>query len=161
MDGVIPFSSFEFNNFKVHIVVIVLCYGEVMKNKCEPRGGRCSLFIAHIRESDHEIQMVQNHIEGVAWLAQKYGEPVVLAAHAELAGFLHDMGKYTEAFTIYIRNAVLYDYVSSAKIDHSTAGAKYLYENYYGKDPLQNLVIETVGMAILSHHSGLQNFIQT
>src|SRR5690625_473688 len=105
--------------------------------------------------------MVQDHLDGVAWLSRKYGEPVALAAHTELAGLLHDMGKYTEAFTTYIRNAVLYDDVASIKIDHSTAGAKYLYENYYGKDPLQNLVIETVGMAILSHHSGLQNFIQT
>lgn len=119
------------------------------------------MFIAHIRGSDHEIQMVQDHLEGVSWLARKYGEPVALATHAELAGFLHDMGKYTEAFTTYIRNAVLYDDVAGTKIDHSTAGAKYLYENYYGKDPLQNLVVETVGMAILSHHSGLQNFIQT
>src|SRR5699024_4655782 len=113
------------------------------------------------RESDHAIQMVQDHLEGVAWLAQKYGGPVALANHAELAGFLHDMGKYTEAFTTYIRNAVLHDDVASSKIDHSTAGAKYLYENFYGKDFLQDLVIETVGMAILSHHSGMQNFIQT
>ncbi len=119
------------------------------------------MFIAHIRKSDHEIQMVQEHLEGVAFLAQRYGGPVALAAHGELSGLLHDMGKYTEAFTTYIRNAVLYDEVASGKIDHSTAGAKYLFENYYGRDHLQNLVVETVGMAILSHHSGLQNFIQT
>lgn len=119
------------------------------------------MFIAHIRKSDYKIQTVQDHLEGVAWLARRYGEPVELAAHTELSGFLHDMGKYTEAFTTYIRNAVLYDDVASTKIDHSTAGAKYLYENYYGRDLLQNLVVETVGMAILSHHSGLQNFIQT
>jgi len=105
--------------------------------------------------------MVQEHLEGVAFLAQRYGGPVALAAHGELSGLLHDMGKYTEAFTTYIRNAVLYDEVASGKIDHSTAGAKYLFENYYGRDHLQNLVVETVGMAILSHHSGLQNFIQT
>lgn len=118
------------------------------------------MFIAHIRKSDHEIQTVSDHLEGVALLAQSYGRPAALAAHAELSGFLHDMGKYTEAFTTYIRNAVLYDDVASTKIDHSTAGAKYLFENYYGRDPFQNLVVETVGMAILSHHSGLQNFIQ-
>src|SRR5699024_597856 len=111
------------------------------------------LFIAHIRGNEQEVLMLQDHLDGVAWLSRKYGEPVALAAHTELAGLLHDMGKYTEAFTTYIRNAVLYDDVASIKIDHSTAGAKYLYENYYGKDPLQNLVIETVGMAILSHHS--------
>src|SRR5699024_6466864 len=48
----------------------------------------------------------------------------------------------------------------SERIDHSRAGAKYIYEQYYGKNNVQNYVVETVGMAILSHHSGLQNFVQ-
>jgi len=87
------------------------------------------LFMAHLRESDHAIQMVQDHLEGVAWLAQKSGGPVPLANHAELAGLLHDMGRYTEAFTTYIRHAVLHDDVASM-----TASEKNLYENYYGND---------------------------
>src|SRR5699024_1679119 len=88
------------------------------------------------------------------------------SAMASLAGFLHDMGKNTEAFHTYIREAVLESNVSSEKIDHSTAGAKYLYDTYYVKqlktkdDIESNLVIEIVGMVILSHHSGLQNFVQ-
>src|SRR5699024_6361471 len=122
--------------------------------------GVYQLFIAHIRHSDHMEQSVQEHLEGVARLARKYGEPFDLGAHSELSGFMHDMGKYTEAFTAYLKNAVLFDDVATQKIDHSTAGAKYLYDYYYGIDPAQNIVVEIVGMAILSHHSGLQNFVQ-
>ena len=118
------------------------------------------MFLAHIREADYAEQTVQHHLEEVAVLARAYGEPAGVGAHTELAGFLHDLGKFTEEFTIYLKNAVLHNEVASKKIDHSTAGAKYLYERFYHGDGMQKLVVETVGMAILSHHSGLQNFAQ-
>jgi len=118
------------------------------------------LLLAHIRESDFAEQSVQQHLEEVANLARQYGNAANLGAHAELSGFLHDMGKLTIHFTIYLKNAVLENNVAKEKIDHSTAGAKYLYDRYYGKSSLQDHVVETVGMAILSHHSGLQNFVQ-
>lgn len=118
------------------------------------------MFLAHIRETDFEEQTVQTHLNEVAILSRAYGEKAGVGAHAELAGFLHDMGKFTVKFTEYLTNAVIHKQVASEKIDHSTAGAKYLYENYYGQNAHQDFVIETVGMAILSHHSGLQNFIQ-
>src|SRR5690625_3525090 len=113
--------------------------------------------IAHIRKSDFSEQSVQSHLEAVAMLARTYGEAVELGAHTELAGFLHDMGKFTQHLTIYLKNAVLENNIAKRKIDHSSAGAKYLYDNYYHNDPVQRYVVETVGMAILSHHSGLQN----
>jgi len=118
------------------------------------------MLIAHIRQEDHVEQSVQEHLEEVAQLARQYGELANIGAFSELAGFLHDMGKFTRQFTIYLKNAVLEKNVSNEKIDHSTAGAKYLYDNYYNQNLIQNLVVETVGMAILSHHSGLQNFVQ-
>lgn len=114
-------------------------------------------FIAHIRQSDHQVQTVQQHLNEVAALARQYATSTNLGAHAELAGLLHDMGKYTQAFTTYIENAVYHNKISATKIDHSTAGAKYLYERYYKTHPY---VAEIIGMAVLSHHSGLQNFIQ-
>lgn len=118
------------------------------------------MLIAHIRKSDYVEQSVQEHLEGVATLARSYGEVVGLGAHAELSGFLHDMGKFTKNFTVYLKNAVVENKVAGEKIDHSSAGAKYLYESYMGKDLLQDYVVETIGMAVLSHHSGMQNFIQ-
>ena len=118
------------------------------------------MFIAHIRESDFSIQTVEEHKENVAYLARMYGETIGLGAMAELTGFLHDMGKLTIHFSEYLENAVIKGEVALKKIDHSTAGAKYLYENFYNGSQLQKFVVEIVGMAILSHHSGIQNFTQ-
>lgn len=117
-------------------------------------------FIAHIRSIDHHYQSVEEHLKNVASLARRYGEPIGVGAHAELAGLLHDMGKFTTHFSKYIKNAALHQEIASKKIDHSTAGAKYLHEQFYHGTNLEKLVIEIVGMAILFHHSGLQNFSQ-
>ncbi|WP_342514136.1 CRISPR-associated helicase Cas3' [Sporosarcina sp. FSL K6-1522] len=123
--------------------------------------------IAHMRKSDFKIQTVQGHLISVSSLAKEYGKKAGFAAMAELSGFLHDMGKNTKAFSTYIKNAVKEMGEPLERIDHSTAGAKYLYEAYYVDEPktqeeaISNMVVEIVGMVILSHHSGLQNFIQT
>ena len=117
------------------------------------------MFIAHIRESDSKIQTVQEHLESVSDLASEYGTGLGLSSTAKLAGFLHDMGKYSEAFSEYLKAVVLNKDKIQPHIDHSTAGAKYLYENFWDEtNVIQNHVVEIVGMAILSHHSGLQNF---
>lgn len=123
--------------------------------------------IAHMRKDDNVIQTVQEHLNSVAALAKVYGKKVGFSAMAELAGFLHDMGKNSEAFRVYIVNAVKETGEPLERIDHSTAGAKFLYETYYNENPsgldevIANITIEIIGMVILSHHSGLQNFIQT
>lgn len=122
--------------------------------------------IAHIRKSDWEIQGVQSHLDAVAKIAKVYGRKSGFTAASELAGLLHDMGKNTKAFSNYIECAVKETGEPLEKIDHSTAGAKYLYEKYYMEKPksqedfIQSLTVELIGMVILSHHSGLQNFVQ-
>lgn len=123
--------------------------------------------IAHMRKTDYEIQSVQDHLDSVASLAKEYGKKAGFSASAELAGLLHDMGKNTLAFSTYIENAVKETGEPLERIDHSTAGAKYLYETYYVEKPttqeemMASFVVEMIGMVILSHHSGLQNFVQT
>lgn len=123
--------------------------------------------IAHMRKYDYKIQTVQEHLLTVSLLAKEYGKKAGFSSSAELSGFLHDMGKNTKAFSTYIENAVKETGEPLERIDHSTAGAKYLYETYYVDQPttqeeaISNMVVEIVGMVILSHHSGLQNFIQT
>lgn len=123
--------------------------------------------IAHMRKSDYEIQSVQEHLVSVSLLAKEYGKKAGFSSMAELAGFLHDMGKNTTAFSTYIENAVKETGEPLERIDHSTAGAKYLYETYYVEKPrtqeemMTNFTVEIIGMTILSHHSGLQNFVQT
>jgi len=79
-------------------------------------------------------------------------------------GLLHDLGKYSHAFQSYIKSAQGEiepedeDYVDAvrakAKVDHSTAGAQYIWEKKGGSQQ-QQLVSELVSLCIASHHSGL------
>jgi CRISPR-associated endonuclease/helicase Cas3 len=119
-------------------------------------------FIAHIRESDNQIQSVEKHLLGVRDLAESYGEKLGVKHLTGLAGMLHDLGKYTNEFRDYILEAVNNpdSPPKRGSVDHSTAGGKLLYELYHGKDLVQfkALAAEIVGNAIISHHSYLQDF---
>ncbi|SHH45266.1 CRISPR-associated helicase/endonuclease Cas3 [Virgibacillus chiguensis] len=120
-------------------------------------------FIAHIRQSDNEIQTVKDHLLEVQALAEKYGDPIGLKHLCGLAGLLHDFGKYSEEFLHYIHAAVYHpeDAPKRGSVDHSTAGAKLLYTLLHTKDmtPSKALVAEVVGNAIISHHSYLHDFL--
>jgi len=120
-------------------------------------------FIAHIRESDKQIQSVEEHLLGVKDLAETYGAKIGAKHIAGLAGMLHDLGKYTNEFKEYILEAV-YNPDSPPKrgsVDHSTAGGKLLYEMFHSGTPSRYpwILAEVVGNAIISHHSYLHDFL--
>jgi len=120
-------------------------------------------YFAHVRESDKQIQTVDEHLLGVKDLSEAYGEKIGVKHIAGLAGMLHDLGKYTIEFKQYLLEAV--NNPSSppkrGSVDHSTAGAKLLYERLHKGNPsrLEWILAEVVGNAILSHHSYLHDFL--
>ncbi|KEK20347.1 hypothetical protein BAGA_29770 [Bacillus gaemokensis] len=63
-------------------------------------------YIAHIRESDKQVQTVEEHLLRVKELAEIYGEKIGIKHLAGLAGMLRDLGKYTNEFKEYILEAV-------------------------------------------------------
>lgn len=113
-------------------------------------------FIAHIRQTDHEEQTVSEHCRQTAKLAARYGQLSGLSASAELAGWLHDIGKLTADFNAYIRgNAGIH----RGELDHSFAGAKYLQEiAASASDKSQKQAAGFISRVILSHH-GLNDWI--
>lgn len=120
-------------------------------------------FIAHIREKDAEIQTVQEHLEQVSNLCESFGVKIGVKYLAGLSGMLHDLGKNTEKFKTYIQNAVANPDNPPPKgsVDHSTAGGKLIYQRFYHKQksPIEKLAVEWIAMCIISHHSGLRDFL--
>jgi CRISPR-associated endonuclease/helicase Cas3 len=118
--------------------------------------------IAHIRKSDYKIQTVEQHLLEVKNLAESYGERVNVAHVTGLAGMLHDLGKFTEEFSTYIKKAVENpdNPPKRGSVDHSTAGGMFLYELLHknGSSINEKILAELVGNAIISHHGFLKDF---
>ncbi|MFF3926396.1 CRISPR-associated helicase Cas3' [Paenibacillus lactis] len=120
-------------------------------------------YIAHIRESDRENQLLETHLLGVKNLAESFGSKLRIGHITGLAGMLHDMGKFTKAFLEYLIEAVNNPEAPPKRgsVDHSTAGGRLLYDLYHkGKiEREKGLLAEIVGNAIISHHSYLHDYL--
>lgn len=122
--------------------------------------------IAHHRESDGEVQSLEQHLLGVAGMSCLYAKKLNLESQGELIGLLHDLGKYSQAFQAYIKSAVGLlnqdedeEFVDAAglkgKIDHSTAGAQLIWHELSKQGQLGQIVGQILSLCIASHHSGL------
>lgn len=122
--------------------------------------------IAHHRESDGEVQSLEQHLLGVAGMSCLYAKKLNLESQGELIGLLHDLGKYSQAFQAYIKSAVGLlnqdedeEFVDAAglkgKIDHSTAGAQLIWQELSKQGQLGQIVGQILSLCIASHHSGL------
>ncbi len=120
-------------------------------------------YISHIREKDGEIQTVQEHLNSVQQLCEKYGEKIGVKFLAGLAGLLHDLGKNTDNFKEYIQEAVANPENPPQKgsVDHSTAGGKLLYDRFHidQENIIGKIAVEWMSMCIISHHQGLRDFL--
>lgn len=120
------------------------------------------IYIAHIRETDGEIQTVDTHLNEVRDLCEHFGEKIGARYLAGLAGMLHDAGKYAQTFQDYIIQAVKNpdNPPRRGEVDHSTAGGKMLFDLFHQKGNMwQKLLVEIVANAIISHHANLQDYL--
>jgi len=109
-------------------------------------------FYAHTAEDEQgkplsaesgKWQPLSAHLRLVASMAKKFAEPFAMGTEAELAGLLHDLGKYAERFQARLRNPA-----AIRGINHWAAGARSAVEL---KAPLLDYVID-------GHHTGLPSF---
>ena len=109
--------------------------------------------IAHIRERDQKKQPVINHLIHTANNARVLAASLNMGNLAYLTGFFHDLGKWRLRFKEYLEAAVLHpDSVRRGEVNHSSAGAIYVYQRYYHGDRLHRLTAQLISVAILSHH---------
>lgn len=97
-----------------------------------------------LREQSGKWQPLSAHLRRVADLAKGFALPLGLANEAELAGLLHDLGKYRDEFQAYLRG----ERSSSVETQHAIYGAAWALE------PHQQL--GTV-LAVAGHHAGLHD----
>ena len=123
-----------------------------------------SAYIAHVRQADEAIQTVSEHLFEVAEIARNLAAKMAVPQAGELIGLLHDFGKYSAAFQTYIRTETGLlepdgdDQPSQkGKIDHSTAGAQWLWQELakFGQQGEGKLCAQILALCIASHHGGL------
>lgn len=95
-----------------------------------------SRFLAHIAE-DGRTQTVSEHLHGTAELAMGYAAEFDAAEQGYLAGLVHDIGKYSEAFQRRLQGGEI--------VDHATAGAQVC----------QKLGQPFAAFCAAGHHTGL------
>ncbi len=90
-------------------------------------------------EGSGKWQFLNDHLRSVADLAQRFAAPIDLTAEANLAGLLHDLGKYAERFQLRLRNPAIHG------INHWAAGATHA----------AALKAWAVAFATDGHHTGI------
>ena len=110
--------------------------------------------IAHISEDGcNRIQTVVEHTEGVYELCAKKAQKIHIANIARLCAIFHDIGKEKQRFQDYLLADEIQQKSLKGKIEHSSAGAKYIYDHYHGSTELVcKLLAELVSYAIAAHH---------
>lgn len=116
-------------------------------------------FLAHLGKGS-ESQELKDHLVAVSRLASIHSRSVGVPAAGALIGLVHDLGKYSSAFQAYLsRMSVSQDTeehdVARGQVDHSTAGAQYIWNRLQAKGKLDAIVREILALCVASHHSGL------
>ena len=121
--------------------------------------------LAHISEDGKREQTVKEHSENVANYACNEAKNIGLNNTMKIIGLLHDIGKNKLEFQNYLYTAVSNkDGKLKGTINHTSAGARYLYElivkNHLYSDKYDKLLVELICYAIMTHH-GLIDCIDT
>lgn len=104
-------------------------------------------YYARSKENEPEAnwQLLVNHCKNTATLAKNFADKFNGGEFAYILGLMHDIGKFSDEFQQKLRGKNL-------RVDHSTAGAKEVY-NIYG-----NAFGKLLAYCIAGHHAGLPDY---
>jgi len=138
---------------KLHNFIIFKNRGNTLKTE----------YIAHVRHGSDVKQSLATHLTETAAIAKMLAAKLGLDLAGELLGLMHDFGKYSLKFQKYIYDATglinpdLDDEESTpggSKVDHSTAGAQWVYRRLAAMGQKESGVLcgQMLGLCIASHH---------
>jgi CRISPR-associated endonuclease/helicase Cas3 len=121
--------------------------------------------VAHVKRKANgewdEPHALEEHIRGVAGLAEHFASAFANGDWGRLAGLWHDLGKYKPAFQEYIRKSSGYEYddtnesAGPSRVDHSIVGALWAEKRFADSMPDIGRVL---GYLIAGHHAGLPDW---
>lgn len=112
--------------------------------------------LGHYHHIDHREQTLEEHCTNVANLSSEFLCASQLSHIGKTIGMLHDMGKACHKFQNHMLNNTI------ENIDHATVGAKYLSENEQSKNRVTQISsIQLINLCMMSHHTGLENFLDS
>jgi CRISPR-associated endonuclease/helicase Cas3 len=112
-------------------------------------------FYAHSLEGrpPEEWQRLEEHLKNVAEMAEEFASAFQSSNWAWIAGWLHDLGKYSKEYQAYLKNANNIDAnieTAQGRVDHSSAGAKHAARGF-------PILGHLLAYAVAGHHAGLLN----
>lgn len=110
-------------------------------------------YYAHIAE-DGRRQTVAEHCRKAASYAAECLSGVGLSNTAYLAGLMHDTGKLTQEYQIYLERATRGEAVRRGSVVHTFAGVRFLLEHYHGlkHESFNDITCELLAFAVGAHH---------
>ena len=126
-------------------------------------------YIAHVRETDGEIQALELHLVDTAELTRLFASAIGLPLCGRLLGICHDLGKDSANYQSYIRDvtglmgeeARILGKAVQGTIDHATAGAQHIWNTLSSRGKAAKLLAQIISVGVMSHHSrsGMKDFI--
>lgn len=121
------------------------------------------MYIARFDNNDkNKVQSIEEHLLNCKSFVNKNCDIDDFKSICELTALLHDLGKYSKEFQVYIEQQRSNPEKGSSKVTHSVQGAilltELLKERTNGIIRSQQFLIEMIRIAVLSHH-GLRDAI--
>jgi CRISPR-associated endonuclease/helicase Cas3 len=109
------------------------------------------MFFAHSKgENNADWQKLGDHLINTSNIVKYLTDSKFFGELAEIAAFLHDVGKYSEAFQNRLNG-------SKKHVDHSSAGAQ-LVKELAGVNRNKQFIADLIAYCIAGHHSGLPDY---
>lgn len=117
------------------------------------------MYHAHIavdpQTAQRRVQTCTEHARATAALAKEHLAPLGLSSAGELAGLLHDCGKFTEEFNTYLEKASRDEKVAKGSVIHTFAGVSLLLQRFHSQDGAltpSDIASEVLAASIGNHH---------
>lgn len=119
--------------------------------------------IARVSLNRDRFQSIRSHLFGTAEIGRSSLENIGLGAVEYFICMIHDAGKLSDEFGSYIMRG---DPAERGSVNHSAAGALYVYNKYYlraykEKNMIMALTAQLIINSVYSHHGRLYDCINT